>query len=58
MNEAAKVERRDFLFALGTEELPPKALGQLEAALRDGIASGLKTAGLRHGFHDVTRPRL
>lgn len=49
MNEAAKIERRDFLFELGTEELPPKALGQLEAALRDGIAAGLKTAGLRHG---------
>ncbi len=47
--EAATVERRDFLFELGTEELPPKALGQLEAALREGIASGLATAGLRHG---------
>jgi len=48
-NEVVKIERRDFLFELGTEELPPKALGQLEAALRDGIAAGLKAAGLRHG---------
>ncbi len=48
-NEVAKIERRDFLFELGTEELPPKALPQLEAALRDGIAANLKTAGLRHG---------
>jgi glycyl-tRNA synthetase beta chain len=49
MNEIAKIERRDFLFELGTEELPPKALGQLEAALRAGIAAGLADAGLRHG---------
>jgi glycyl-tRNA synthetase beta chain len=45
----ARIERRDFLFELGTEELPPKALPQLEAALRDGIAAGLASAGLRHG---------
>ncbi|MDE2221320.1 MAG: glycine--tRNA ligase subunit beta, partial [Gammaproteobacteria bacterium] len=44
-----KIERRDFLFELGTEELPPKALGQLEAALREGIAGGLASAGLAHG---------
>ncbi len=54
MNDAGKkpgvkIARRDFLFELGTEELPPKALGQLEAALREGIASGLEAAGLRHG---------
>jgi glycyl-tRNA synthetase beta chain len=46
---AAKIERRDFLFELGTEELPPGALPQLEAALREGIAGGLAAAGLRHG---------
>jgi glycyl-tRNA synthetase beta chain len=45
----ASIERRDFLFELGTEELPPKSLGALEAALRDGIASGLAAASLKHG---------
>jgi glycyl-tRNA synthetase beta chain len=33
--------RRDFLFELGTEELPPKALRQLELALRDSIGTQL-----------------
>ena len=39
-------ERRDFLVELGTEELPPKALRELEAAFRDGIAaqSGSRSA--------------
>ena len=40
---------RDFLVELGTEELPPKALPDLEAAFRDGIVSGLAAAGLAHG---------
>jgi glycyl-tRNA synthetase beta chain len=42
-------ERADFLFELGTEELPPKSLGALEAALRDGLAKGLAAAQLAHG---------
>jgi len=45
----APLERRDFLFELGTEELPPKALAQLEAALRDAVVAGLDALGLRHG---------
>lgn len=36
----------DFLFEIGTEELPPKELSKLAAALADGITSGLKVAGL------------
>ncbi|MBM4229698.1 MAG: glycine--tRNA ligase subunit beta [Gammaproteobacteria bacterium] len=40
---------RDFLFELGTEELPPLALPELERALAAGIRSGLAAAGLQHG---------
>lgn len=39
----------DFLVEIGTEELPPKALPALEAALIAGITAGLDKAGLRHG---------
>jgi glycyl-tRNA synthetase beta chain len=37
---------RDFLFEIGTEELPPKALNSLSRALEQQISSGLKQAGL------------
>jgi len=40
---------RDFLFELGTEELPPVALPELERALAEGIRNGLTAAGLPHG---------
>jgi glycyl-tRNA synthetase beta chain len=40
---------RDFLVEIGTEELPPKSLLALAAAFADGIAKGLKAAGLKHG---------
>lgn len=40
---------RDFLFELGTEELPPLALPELEHALSQGIRSGLESATLAHG---------
>ncbi|MFO1400328.1 MAG: glycine--tRNA ligase subunit beta [Steroidobacteraceae bacterium] len=43
------VERRDFLVELGTEELPPKALGELETAFREGIVTRLGALGLKHG---------
>jgi len=46
---AGPVERRDFLVELGTEELPPKALPELEAAFRDGVATRLDALGLKHG---------
>ncbi|WP_294948673.1 glycine--tRNA ligase subunit beta [Sulfurivirga sp.] len=42
------MERRDFLFELGTEELPPKALKRLRDALRDEIVAGLADAELTH----------
>ncbi len=40
--------KRDFLFELGTEELPPKSLFTLAQALADGIAKGLAAAGIAH----------
>ena len=40
---------RDFLFELGTEELPPLALPELERSLAEGITAGLAAAGLAHG---------
>ena len=49
---AAAGLRRDLLVELGTEELPPKALSELEAAFRDGVAARLDTLGLKHGAID------
>ena len=40
---------RDFLIEIGTEELPPKALGTLADAFLAGIGTGLDKAGLAHG---------
>jgi glycyl-tRNA synthetase beta chain len=40
---------RDFLVEIGTEELPPKALRDLELAFAAGISGGLDQAGLTHG---------
>ncbi len=40
---------RDLLFELGTEELPPRTLQGLSAALTDGIVKGLDGAGIAHG---------
>jgi len=39
----------DFLFELGTEELPPKALKRLRDALREEFEAGLDKANLAHG---------
>lgn len=36
------VNRQDFLFELGTEELPPKALKTLSAALEKEVVNGIK----------------
>ena len=47
--DPVKIDRRDFLFELGTEELPPKALPTLEQSLREGITTGLSAAGLKFG---------
>ncbi len=40
---------RDFLVELGTEELPPLALPELERAFAAGVRTGLNEAGLPHG---------
>ncbi len=42
-------DKRDLLFEIGTEELPPKALKKLSEALGLGITDGLKKAGLTFG---------
>jgi len=39
----------DFLFELGTEELPPLALPELERALAEHLSAALATAGIAHG---------
>jgi glycyl-tRNA synthetase beta chain len=44
-----RVEQRDFLVEVGTEELPPKALLELSQAFVSGLAAGLLHAGLTHG---------
>ena len=41
--------QRDFLVELGTEELPPLALPELERAFAAGIRAGLAEAALPHG---------
>jgi glycyl-tRNA synthetase beta chain len=45
----ARIERRDLLVELGTEELPPKALPVLESAFASGVQTRLAQAGLVHG---------
>jgi len=40
---------RDFLFEIGTEELPPKALLSLQDSLVAQLTAGLDKAGLTHG---------
>ena len=44
-----KLEHRDFLLEIGTEELPPRALLNLSQALVAGLAAGLDKAQLAHG---------
>ena len=49
---------RDFLFELGTEELPPRALPELERALAEGIRSGISAAGVAFSdLHSFAAPR-
>jgi glycyl-tRNA synthetase beta chain len=40
---------RDLLVELGCEELPPRSLDSLSAALADGLAGELAGAGIAHG---------
>lgn len=51
MSERARprLERRELLIELGTEEMPPKALSTLEQAFADGLRSRLTQAGLSFG---------
>jgi glycyl-tRNA synthetase beta chain len=49
IGRAAATQPRDFLFEIGTEELPPKALPALERSLVDALGAGLDKAGLAHG---------
>jgi glycyl-tRNA synthetase beta chain len=49
---------RDLLLELGTEELPPRTLQSLSAALTDGMIEGLRGAGIAHGnAHGFATPR-
>ena len=41
--------RKDLLLEIGTEELPPRSLSRLAAALADGVHQGLQDKGLEHG---------
>jgi glycyl-tRNA synthetase beta chain len=51
-------DARDFLVELGTEELPPLALPDLQKAFAAGIRSGLQEAGLPHGeLREFATPR-
>ncbi|AMN48476.1 glycyl-tRNA synthetase beta chain [Steroidobacter denitrificans] len=43
------MSKRDFLFELGTEELPPRSLFTLARSLSDGIVAGLDDASIAHG---------
>jgi glycyl-tRNA synthetase beta chain len=43
------MDKRDLLFELRTEELPPRTLVGLSSALTDGIVKGLDAAGIAHG---------
>jgi glycyl-tRNA synthetase beta chain len=52
------MEAADLLFELRTEELPPRTLPALSAALTDGIVKGIDAAGIPHGMvHAYATPR-
>ena len=40
------MNRHDFLVEIGAEEMPPKSLRALGESFRDGVATGLESAGL------------
>jgi len=49
---------QEFLFELGTEELPPRTLLSLSNALTEGVLAGLDAAGIAHGkVHGFATPR-
>ena len=56
--DAAQIPSRDFLFEIGVEELPPRALKGLSRALEDEFRKGLEDAALGHGaIHRYAAPR-
>jgi glycyl-tRNA synthetase beta chain len=49
---------QDLLFELLTEELPPRTLLNLSAALTEGVLKGIDAAGIAHGrVHGFATPR-
>jgi glycyl-tRNA synthetase beta chain len=49
---------QDLLFELFTEELPPRTLAALSAALTAGVIKGIDDAGIPHGkVHGFATPR-
>jgi glycyl-tRNA synthetase beta chain len=55
---SSAIERRDFLVEVGTEELPPKALPELEAAFLASIVSQLEQSSLKyHSYESFSTPR-
>ena len=49
---------KDLLFELCTEELPPRTLPALSAALSSGIIKGIDAAAIPHGpVHSFATPR-
>jgi len=52
------VKRADLLLEIGTEELPPRSLLELSAALTSALTAGLDAAGLAHrGATGFATPR-
>jgi glycyl-tRNA synthetase beta chain len=49
MEAVTMTDTRDFLFELGTEELPPKSLLTLSRALESNVRNGLAKASISHG---------
>ena len=43
------MHKKDLLFEIGTEELPPKSLPRLASALANAVQRGLQEQGLEHG---------
>jgi glycyl-tRNA synthetase beta chain len=52
------MKHQDLLIEIGTEELPPKALRELELSFAREFAAGLERVGLTHsGVHSYAAPR-
>jgi glycyl-tRNA synthetase beta chain len=49
MSGESQQQTQDFLVEIGTEELPPLALIELQKSFAEGIRSGVTDAGIPHG---------